>query len=263
MDHRKQNTTLFVFIKNPVLPNVNQVASGTYQKYSLYPEVVQYLERRPLLRNHALAGIYKGDIRITSAFRSQWGSVTVPFVSQALGAEMRFSVSQNSDNYMSIGLQVTNDVAGTSRLGKTQFLPMLAFHKSLSSDKDTDLSLGFMGGPVQQRFDPSNLKFGDQFVNGAYSSSNPTQQTFASTDVMYVDGAVGLSFSSTIGYDANFYIGSAYFHFNKPKVAFNKDLDVTLNSKLVVNAGFSVPTSDYDKFIVYGDYFRQGGTSQA
>src|SRR5437868_4615581 len=84
----------------------------------------------PLLRNPALAGIYKGDIRLTSAFRSQWGSVTVPFVSQALGAETKFAVGANSDNYLSLGLQITNDVAGTSKLGKTQFLPMLAFHKS-------------------------------------------------------------------------------------------------------------------------------------
>ena len=217
----------------------------------------------PLLRNPALAGIYKGDVRITSAFRSQWGSVTVPFVSQALGAEMRFSVSNNSDNYMSLGLQITNDVAGTSRFGKTQFLPLLAFHKSLSAERDMYLSLAFMGGPVQQRFDPTNLKFDDQFVNGAYSAANPTQQSFSSTDVMYVDGSVGLTFSSTLNNDIDYYIGAAYFHFTKPKVAFNKDLDVTLNRKLVVNAGLSAPTSDYDKFILYADYFTQGGSNQA
>ena len=216
----------------------------------------------PILRNPALAGIYKGDIRVTSAFRSQWGSVTVPFVSQAIGIEGRFSVSQHSDNYMSVGLQITNDVAGTSRFGKTQFLPMVAFHKSLSSERDSYLSLAFMGGPVQQRFDPSNLKFDDQFVNGAYSPSNPTQQTFSSTDMTYMDGAVGLSFSSMVGYGASFYIGSAYFHFTKPKVAFNTDQDVTLNRKLAVNAGLSAPTSDYDKLILYADYFTQGGIGQ-
>ena len=35
-----------------------------------------------------------------------------------------------------------------------------------------------MGGPVMQRFDPSKLSFDDQFVNGSYSSSNPTKQIF-------------------------------------------------------------------------------------
>jgi hypothetical protein len=103
----------------------------------------------PLLRNPALAGIYKGDFRATAAFRSQWGSVTTPYISQALGAEIKFSVSQHSDNFIALGVQMTNDLAGDSKLGKTQVLPALTFHKSLNGDHDTYLSLGFMGGPVQ------------------------------------------------------------------------------------------------------------------
>ena len=33
----------------------------------------------PLLRNPALAGIFTGDIRLKGNFRSQWGSISVPF----------------------------------------------------------------------------------------------------------------------------------------------------------------------------------------
>ena len=33
----------------------------------------------PLLRNPALAGLFSGDIRLQSVFRTQWQSVTVPF----------------------------------------------------------------------------------------------------------------------------------------------------------------------------------------
>ncbi len=217
----------------------------------------------PLLRNPSLAGLFKGDVRVTSAFKSQWGSVTVPYTSQALGAEYKFGLSQNADDYLSLGLQLTNDAAGDSKLGKTQLLPLVAFHKSLSMERDSYLSLGFMGGPVQQRFDPANLRFGDQFVNGAYSSSNPTKQYFSNSERMYLDGSVGLTFSSSFGNDISYYLGSAYFHFTRPKVAFNNTYDIALNSKLVFNAGISAPTSDYDKFIVYADYFKQGGNSQA
>lgn len=217
----------------------------------------------PLLRNPSLAGIYKGDLRATAAFRSQWANITVPYLSQAVSAEIRYSVAHNSDNYVSIGLQVTNDVAGDSKLGKIQFLPVVAFHKLLNGEKDTYLSLGFMGGPVQQRFDPSNLKFDDQFVNGAYSNLNPTRQQFASTEIMYMDGSVGLTLSSTINNDISYYIGGALFHFASPKVAFSKESDIKLNKKFVVNAGLSALTNEFDKFIIYADYFAQGGNSQA
>ena len=73
----------------------------------------------PMLRNPSLSGSYKGDFKATASYRSQWASVTTPFVSQAVGLEMKFASGENSDNYFSLGLQMTNDVAGDSKLGKT------------------------------------------------------------------------------------------------------------------------------------------------
>jgi type IX secretion system PorP/SprF family membrane protein len=217
----------------------------------------------PLLRNPALAGTYRGDVRITTAFRNQWNSVTVPYRTTALGAELKFGVSQNSNDYLSLGIQVTNDIAGDSRLGKTQILPMLAFHKSMSTEKDAYLSLGFVGGAVQQRFDQSKLKFDDQFVNGAYSATNPTHDVFAKTNVTYWDAGVGMKYSSDFGYDNAFYLGAAYFHLPQPKVAFAQSNDIRLNKKFVLNAGLSAATSEYDRMVFYLDYFMQGGNNQA
>ncbi len=216
----------------------------------------------PLLRNPALAGSYRGDLRITTAFRNQWNSVTVPYKTQALGAELKYAVGEYSNDYVSLGLQFTNDIAGDSRLGKTQVLPMLAYHKSLSSERDSYLSLGFIGGAVQQRFDPSKLQFNDQFVNGAYSATNPTQEIFSNTNVTYWDMGVGVKYSSDYGYDNGWYAGLAYFHFTEPKVAFAQTNDIRLNRKWVLNAGLTNATSDFDRLIVYMDYFIQGGNSQ-
>lgn len=217
----------------------------------------------PLLRNPALAGTYRGDLRITTAYRSQWNSVTVPYKTQALGAELKFGVSQASNDYLSLGVQVTNDIAGDSRLGKTQILPVLAFHKSLSTQNDAYLSLGFIGGAVQQRFDQSKLKFDDQFVNGAYSPTNPTHDVFNRTNVTYWDAGVGMKYSSDFGYDNKFYVGAAYFHLSQPKVAFAQSNDIRLNRKFVINAGLSAATGEFDRVILYLDYFTQGGHSQA
>ncbi|RYF36099.1 MAG: type IX secretion system membrane protein PorP/SprF, partial [Cytophagaceae bacterium] len=138
-----------------------------------------------------------------------------------------------------VPIRLTNDIAGDSKLGKTQILPMLAYHKSMSTVKDAYLSLGFIGGAVQQRFDQSQLKFDDQFVNGAYSPTNPTHDVFSKTNVTYWDAGVGLKYSSDFGYDNRFYIGGAYFHLTQPKVAFAQSNDVRLNKKFVVNAGLS------------------------
>jgi type IX secretion system PorP/SprF family membrane protein len=214
----------------------------------------------PLLRNPALAGLFTGDVRATGAFRSQWGSVSVPYQTQGIGVDMKFAVSEV--DYLAIGMQITNDVAGDSKMGKTQLLPTLTFHKSVNGDKDTYLSLGFMGGAVQQRFDPSKLKFDDQFVNGAYSPLNPTRQVFSNSNRTYYDAAAGILFSSVAGNDVKYYIGASYFHFTQPKVAFSPDSDIRLNKKLMINAGLSAPTSEYDRLILYTDVFTQGGNRQ-
>ncbi len=215
----------------------------------------------PLLRNPALAGIFAGDIRVTSAFRSQWQSVTTPYRTLGLGMEYKKPVGRSND-FITLGMQLTNDIAGDSRLRRTQIFPVLNYHKSLSGEKDTYLSAGLMGGPVIQSFDPSKLSFDDQFVNGSYSPSNPTKQVFTNTSFTYWDAAVGLNFSSTAGESTRYYVGLGLFHFTKPKVAFQKQYDIVLNPKWVVNAGLSAPLGDANKLIVYADYFMQGGARQ-
>jgi type IX secretion system PorP/SprF family membrane protein len=215
-----------------------------------------------LLRNPALGGLFKGDIRATGGFRSQWGSVTVPYQTQALAVETKFAVSDGSDDYASFGMQVTNDVAGDSKLGRTQFLPAVTYHKVINPFRNEYLSAGFLGGFVQQRFDPSRLSFDDQFVNGAYSPTNPTRATFNNTNVSYFDLSVGLAYSVVFGLDTRFYAGAGFFHVNRPKVAFSSANDIRLNPKYVFNAGLSIPASDYDRLVIYSDIFAQGGNLQ-
>jgi len=216
----------------------------------------------PLLRNPALAGIFAGDVRVTSAFRSQWQSVTTPYRTLGLGMEYKKPVGRNSNDFITIGTQLTNDIAGDSRLRRTQIFPVLNYHKSLSGEKDTYLSAGVMGGPVIQHFDPSKLSFDDQFVNGSYSPANPTKQVFTNTGFTYWDASVGLNFSSTAGESTRYYVGVGLFHITRPKVAFQQQYDIILNQKWVVNAGLSAPLSDDNKLIVYADYFMQGGAKQ-
>jgi type IX secretion system PorP/SprF family membrane protein len=215
----------------------------------------------PLLRNPSLAGIYKGDMRITSAYRNQWQSVSAPYQTSALGFELRSSFSQQSSDYFSMGVQLTNDVAGDSKLGKTQVLPLFTFHKLIYGPSNAYLSLGFMGGAVQQKFNPTTLRFDDQFQNGAYSPLNATSQTFSRTSLTYWDAAVGLNISSEFGF-AKGYLGAAYFHFTQPRVAFDQLSEIRLNRKTVINAGINLPASDYDEMFIYGDLFFQGGNRQ-
>ncbi len=121
------------------------------------------------------------------------------------------------------------------------------------------IAIAFMGGYVSESFDPSKLRFDDQFVNGSYSASNPTSQTFSSTGFNYLDASTGISFSSLINNNAKFYIGGGLYHFTNPSLSFMNDSEIRLNKKWVFNTGVSAYTSTYNRIVIYADYFIQGG----
>jgi type IX secretion system PorP/SprF family membrane protein len=222
--------------------------------FSQYQEI-------PILRNPSLTGVFNGDIRLIAGYRNQW--VTVPVNYQTAAGSFEFKKSVGYSSYWALGFQFSNDVAGDGRLGKSQFLPVFAYHQLLSQDYNLFLSGGIMGGYVTQRFDPSRLRFGDQFVDGAYSSTNPTNASFSNTSINYRDIAVGLSLSGEAGYyNYKYNIGAAYFHFNDPKVAFSALNDIRLNRKFALNGSIAFITSDAgDRLVFNGDYFIQGGNN--
>jgi type IX secretion system PorP/SprF family membrane protein len=217
----------------------------------------------PLLRNPALAGVFDGDIRIAGAFRSQWQSITIPYQTSAFSTEIKFPIGKY-DDWITAGVQITQDVAGDIKLKRTQFLPVVNFHKSLSGNNNNYLSLAFMGGPVNSQFDPTQLKLDDQYQNGVFNPNSPTGAVFSKTGLNYWDIGTGISYTSTFGENnTTYYIGAALFHANKPKVGFyTTDGETTMQRKITFNAGLNLPVSDMHKFLIYGDYIKQGGNEQ-
>ena len=212
----------------------------------------------PLLRNPALAGVFDGDVRVQSVYRNQWQSVTVPYKTGGISGELKFPVANTYDHF-TVGLQATYDVAGDSRLSRLQVLPVLSYHYNLNGEGGAYLSAAFMGGVVTSQFDPTRLKWDDQFVNGQYSATNPTRQVLNRTGKNYMDLSAGLSLTSPFGENGSFYVGAGLFHLNRPKVGFEIATDSVskLNPKLAFNGGITFQTTDYSRISLYADYFSQ------
>jgi type IX secretion system PorP/SprF family membrane protein len=206
----------------------------------------------PLLRNPALAGIYGADVRTVASYRNQWASVSRPFNTQALSFEFKGGISSNSDDYVTGGFLLTNDRAGDSKLGQTQLLPMVAYHKSLSAENDMFLTLAFMGGPVRYSLETSDLRFTSNFITNF--SGVPDNLV---TQFSYLDASAGISFSATTSSDLYYYLGGALFHITQPSVSLLQLNDAQLARKYSVNAGVSLPIIDFNRLIFYFDAFSQ------
>jgi len=158
-----------------------------------------------------------------------------------------------ANDFITAGIEALYDKAGTISWVSTHLLPALNYHKSLSVDRSSYLSLGFMGGPVFRHFDRSKMT-----TNSMYDGLGDGE-TFTQTDYSYIDGAVGMSYNTQLNEnpDNNIFLGLAYHHFNKPKNSFYQNASVIVEPKWVGSAGvrFSVTPASY--ITLQADYSKQ------
>jgi type IX secretion system PorP/SprF family membrane protein len=213
----------------------------------------------PLLRNPSLAGIYSGDIRFQGVYRSQWGSVTVPYQTGSFNLEYKKPIGRG-DDFLTTGMQILYDRAGTTNFTTSSLLPALNYHKSLSSEKNSYLSLGFMGGLVQRKIDRTKMTTNNHFDGGGYNPSLGDGETFTNSGYSYLDGSVGMAFNSRLGSNDNdnYFVGLAYHHFNRPKNSFYQNPIVELKPKIVGSAGFKVTIDEASYLTIQADQTVQG-----
>lgn len=210
----------------------------------------------PLLRNPSLAGIYTGDIRVQAVYRDQWNSVTNAYKTGSLNAEYKMPV--RGEDFLTVGLQMLYDRAGTASFTATHILPALNFHKSLSAERNRYLSLGFMGGMVQRSIDPTKIT-----TNSTYDGLG-MNENLSSYQYRYLDGAVGMTFNTQLNdnVDNNLFLGLAYHHFNKPKNTFYRNGLITLAPKWVGSAGVKFSVTETSALTLQADYSQQNGFSE-
>ena len=236
------------------------LASGYSKLCAQDLQFSQFFEA-PLLRNPSLAGLYEGDIRVQGVYRNQWNSISFPYQTGSLNAEYKFPVGKG-DDFFTAGIQMMFDRAGTVALTTTHALPALNFHKSLSQSRNTYLSLGFMGGMVTRKLDRSKVTTDNQYDGFSYNGSLPDGETF-NANYSYFDMTVGMSLSTTLGYDEQHLIfgGIAYHHFNKPVNAFYRNINHL--PKWVVSGGLKLNIDVMQYVTFHGDYSRQGPSQTA
>jgi|KBSMisStaDraftv2_1062788.scaffolds.fasta_scaffold16326_3 type IX secretion system PorP/SprF family membrane protein len=213
----------------------------------------------PLLRNPALAGIFTGDYRIQGVYRDQWNSFTNAYRTGSFNGEYKLPVGK-TDDYLTLGMQILYDKAGSAGLTSTQVFPAINYSKSLSSRKSTYLSLGFMGGYVEKRIDMSKITTNSQFDGAAFNPSLASGETFPSPDIHYWDASVGMSFNTVFGavQQHSMFFGVGYHHLNRPMNSFYQNTAVELQPKWVVSGGAKFNVDDRSEFMVMVDYTYQG-----
>jgi type IX secretion system PorP/SprF family membrane protein len=212
----------------------------------------------PLLRNPSLAGIFTGDIRVQAVYRDQWNSVTNAYRTGSFNAEYKLPVGGGND-FITPGVQLLFDKAGTVGLTTSQLLPAINYHKSLSNSKIMYLSLGFMGGIIRKSMDVSKMTTDEQYLGG-YNPGLASGETLSVPDFTSWDANVGLSFNTSLGSDQqnSLFAGIAMHHLNRPKNSFYHDVNIELDPKYVISIGLKLRMDDFSSFTLQADHSTQG-----
>lgn len=195
-----------------VITRLSLAAALTVGSSAVFAQDIHFtqFDMAPLVVNPAFTGMFDGTARAGGIYRSQWGSVTVPYVTYGAHADMPLYADQ-SGGYMAAGLQVFNDKAGDGNLQNFTGLLSLAYHKILGSHGD--LAVGMQAGYAQKSIDLSKLYFGDESVNGTFTPGtsqeyhlgigNSVQYYIVNAGVCYAGSNDDGSFSYVLGLGAN------------------------------------------------------------
>ena len=210
-----------------------------------------------ILRNPALTGIFSGDYKVGLDYRSQWASVSTPYSTVMMSGETKILVSREVGDYLSFGMVVTYDKAGTISFTSTQIYPSISYNKALDDRHNSYLSVGFTGGYINRSVDQSKMTFTSQYINGQYDPGNPTGEIAPFKKLNNYDLGAGVSLNSSLDQNGifNFYLGAGAFHINAPTETFNgTDVLVKLPIKWDFNAGFHTSFNQNFGFTGHFDY---------
>jgi len=197
----------------------------------------------PLIVNPALTGSFNGDYRAGVNYRTQWGSVTVPYRTFDLFGDLNLGRRIISRNFWSTGLVVIADRAGDGDLSVTKIMGSGAYHLILDAGHRNDLSFGVQAGWVQKSVDFSKFYFDNQWNDAGFDMSLPTGENYIKGSYGYVDAAAGIAYaySGAKRFSAN--ADFSVFHLPRPNDSFYGETN-RLGLRPVANAGFSYKISD-------------------
>ncbi len=190
----------------------------------------------PLNLNPANAGNFKGKYRFCLNNKNQWSSVSVPYQTFSLSADLKLKI-KNQLSFIGTGIILNRDKAGDSEFGTTQASVGLSYLLSLNNKGSHYLTFGIMPGIAQRTINLKKLTFGDQFDDATftYDSNLPNNETLSTTNFTFFDFSAGATWSYFPSNNTFFNVGLSMFHLNKPKQSFFNNNSIRLNRKVIAS----------------------------
>lgn len=209
----------------------------------------------PLSLNPAMTGAFRGSIRATAIYRSQWGSITNPFATSGI------SVDVVTDKNLNIGASVLHQTAGDAGYRYINASFSLAYSGvRFGADGNQQLIVAMQAGFLSRRFDASKFQFGDQWnpVTG-FDPFTPSADFLNKTSGSSFDAGAGIAWlDRTEDKNVNPFAGFSVTHLTKPQDPFIAGSRAFLPMRFAFHGGAQIVVSDNATVTPNVLYMRQG-----
>lgn len=216
----------------------------------------------PLNLNPALTGVFDGSFRLGANQKTQWLSVTKPFLTFSLAADAPVYKNHRRREMMGMGILLNLDRAGDSHYSIVQPMFALAYVKSLDKRNRHKLSLGFLFGCQQRSINYSQLYFDEQYQHGRFNPELPHTETFAKDKLLFFDWGIGMNWSFFPFETTSITAGVSVNHLNQPGLAFEKfeknhvPVQLPVRTQAYVTSTFPVHDNVSLSPMIYGSFQR-------
>lgn len=203
----------------------------------------------PMTLNPSLTGKISSKYRMTGIYRSQWGSVSVPFITFSGSFDLPFLQKQLKKNFLGAGLVVLNDKSGTGALTNQSVYVSLAYHQKMDRRYNPHhyLSFGIRGGVVQKSVDINKLVFASSWDPISKQFGPISLEKFSTSGTFtYADFDAGLSWSSYFSDMFSVWGGITMHHLTQPKESFLLlyNSNTVINRRYTLNAGARIGVNE-------------------
>lgn len=164
--------------------------------------------------NPAQTGNFNGNWRLSNDYRSQWKSVSKPYVTNAIAYDQPFFVLGQK---IGAGFTWINDASGIANLQVNKFIFSGSYFKAFGPN---NFRAGYQVGYVQKSFTYNGITFPSQLGDlGYFDGKLPSGEEEKNYQLSYIDMNAGLLWNRKFG-KFNPEIGLSFFHINKPNETF-------------------------------------------
>ncbi len=193
----------------------------------------------PMALNPAYAGKFRGDYRLSAVYRNQWKAANATFATTGFGADMNFRLPNNDKDKIGVGIFAVDDQLGDQTFKNQYINGAVSYLKTLDKKDRHKVGVGIQAGYVMKNLLDNDLRFGNQYVDGVYDPTKPTNEDMSATRMGYFNMNLGAFYDYVVNPNMDLYIGGSLFNVTSPKESVADGSDKRLGSRFSSNIGMN------------------------